>query len=417
MKIINKIILILISTLVLFSCEPQVLQPDATFELSFKKQGLTSVLAGSTFYVKSTGNGEFITLYDGNKYAEWNVPGSKGVNFNGLDSLPITYDKPGKYIVAVVASRATDSGIGLLRDVDTMSVVVVDIRNEITSFSIKDINNNVIPATISSDSTVTVSLPDNNIELKFAAKFTLSSLYSRAEVNGVVQKSDTTINDFKNNLTYSIIAPNGNTRNYKVKFVTFPASPLKQLHSFQLGLKSVGEIAEIDEVNKKITMSLNFATNKVGPTIIATSSKLTKISIASSSVLYNGPLSPTANYDLSKITAVKVTAQNGDVATYTFVLSQQLPIVSFGFIGLYPAPEVIINPTSNPKTVTINAFKGTDVTKLVAKWTGSLGVVKIGTDIQTNGVTVNDFTTPKTYSFYKLPSGSDSYIITVNVVN
>jgi hypothetical protein len=61
----------------------------------------------------------------------------------------------------------------------------------------------------------------------------------------------------------------------------------------------------------------------------------------------------------------------------------------------------------------VNVLKGTDISKLTAKWKGSVGTVKIGSVIQTNGTTLNDFSTPKTYTFYKGTVVGASYIITV----
>ena len=67
------------------------------------------------------------------------------------------------------------------------------------------------------------------------------------------------------------------------------------------------------------------------------------------------------------------------------------------------------------KTITVDVLKGTDITKLVAKWIGSIGKVTIGTTVQVNGVTVNDFSKPITYTFYKGSIAGDKYTVTINV--
>jgi len=78
-----------------------------------------------------------------------------------------------------------------------------------------------------------------------------------------------------------------------------------------------------------------------------------------------------------------------------------------------PAPQGIIDEVA--KTITVDVLKGTDITKLAAIWTGSLGKVTIGTATQTNGVSLNDFSAPKTYTFYKGSTAGDKYTVTVNV--
>jgi hypothetical protein len=80
---------------------------------------------------------------------------------------------------------------------------------------------------------------------------------------------------------------------------------------------------------------------------------------------------------------------------------------------LVPAPQGVIDVVA--KTITIDVLKGTDITKLVAKWEGSTGKVTVGTVNQVNGVTANDFSKPITYTFYKGSTAGDKYTVTVNV--
>ncbi len=407
-------LLFVIAVLFFVGCESEIIIPvKSSFELSFIKQGKTEATAGTTFYVKNTGSGEFVTLYDGNAGAVWGEAGAKGIPFNLADSLPVLYKNKGKYNLTLATTSATKFGKDTLREVKTVEINVVDERNEILAFSIMDVNQNIVSGIISAnDTTITISIPDNNISFNFAPTFVLNSSLSKVQVNGVNQVSASTKQNFipQTIINYSVISDKGSIRVYKVKVVTFPASAENKLLTFQLGLRSVGEIANIDEVNKKVTLSLNFATNNSGPTIVAISSPYSTVQI--NNVAY----SATKNYNLATITSIKIVAQNGTTSTYSFSLgAQQNPLLSYKFTGLNPEPTGIIDPIA--KTVVINVLKGTAITNLIASWTGSLGVVKIGTTDQTNAVTSNDFSTPKVYTFYKGTVAGDSYTVTVNVVN
>ena len=422
-----KLSFIVIAAIFFIGCESEIIIPaKSSFELSFVKQGKTEITAGTTFFVKNTGSGEFVTLYDGNAGAVWGETGAKGVPFNLADSLPVLYKNKGKYNLTILTTSATKFGKDTLRDVKTVEVSVVDERNEILAFSIKDVNQNTVSGIISTnDTTITISIPDNNLTFSFAPTFVLNSTLSKVQVNGVDQVSATTVQNFAPPavLNYRVISDKGIARVYKVKVVTYPASPENKLFTLQLGpapttagttIYSAGEIAQIDEVNKKISLSLNYVSKTNGPKIILTSSPYSTVYIyvGTTSSVY----SSTKNYNLATITSVKVVAQNGTASTYSFSLgAQQNPLLSFKFIGLIPEPTATIDPIA--KTATINVIKGTDITKLIASWTGSLGAVKIGIVDQTSGVTTNDFSTPKVYTFYKGTIAGDSYTVTVNVVN
>jgi len=78
-----------------------------------------------------------------------------------------------------------------------------------------------------------------------------------------------------------------------------------------------------------------------------------------------------------------------------------------------PAPVGVIDHVA--KTITLDVLKGTEITKLVAEWTGSIGTVKIGSVGQISGETENDFTNPLTYTFFKGTTAGDKYVVTVNV--
>lgn len=403
---------LLLLVLLFVTCQPDEIDVNPEFKLSFIEQGRTNALAGTTYYVKRMGSGEFLTLYDGNKGAEWDSLGSKGVDFKMADSLPITYAKAGKYYLTVVATSSADFGNSFNRKVKTVEVNVVDERNEFTGFTI-----NGVAGKFTADNQIQYSLPDITTNFNFAASFTLNSTSAKVYVNNIEQVSGVTTNDFSptGSVVYVVKSAQGNEKTYTVKFSTFPASSEKQLTKFQLFanepklgyVDSNSELATINEANKTINLAVNYGTKVTAVKFKVESSPLSSV------LVNNQAYTETKRYNLNTISSVKVVAQNGSSENYTLSLISQNPILSFTFDGLVPAPAGIIDPVA--KTVTINVLSGTDITKLIAKWTGSVGIVKVASVDQVNGVTTNDFTTPKVYSFYKGTTLGDSYTVTVNV--
>jgi len=199
-----------------------------------------------------------------------------------------------------------------------------------------------------------------------------------------------------------------------VKFNRFAASDEKKITKLTLGTgtRGNGEVAIIDETNKTINLNLNYGTNPTTVNLFVESSFGSKIIINSNTYLIANATRTTYNLNTTAAT-IKVIAQNNTETTYTVVYTNQLPVSSFTFTGLIPAPVGIIDHVA--KTITVGVLNGTDVTKLTAKWVGSTGVVRIGSVQQTNGVTVNNFSTNQQYTFLKGTTVGDIYTVIVTI--
>jgi len=417
MKIIKKSIILLITIIISASCAKEVMIPvDPGFILSYERDGKTDAYAGNTFYVFPTGSGEFLTLFDGTKGHVWGETGAKGTAFNKADSLGVLYNAGGKYILSLVSTSTGNLGKEVSREVKSMEINVLDDRNSFTLFNIvvdKDVVTGV-NGVISSDNLISFSVPDVVTDFKFKVTFVLDSDTAKAYVNGVEQVSNVTVNDFAQPVVYTVKSSLGTEKLYTVKFTTFPSSGEKMITKFSLikgGVGGNGEIGVVDETNKIINLTANYAT-------ILTSVKLKLESSYASKIYLNNKLySSRSIYNLSAtgIKTIKVVAQDNSEVIYTMNTVVDSPVKSFTFAGLVPAPLGVIDDVA--KTVTVDVFTGTDVTKLAAIWTGSLGQVKIGNVVQKNGATVNNFSTPLTYKFAKGPNNipGDSYVVTVNV--
>lgn len=405
MKNLNKIIYMLIISFVAISCiQEEMIETNPSFILSFERDGASSATAGTRFFVIPEGSGEFFTLFDGTEGHIWGEPGAKGTDFNKADSLPVNYAKAGKYNLTLVVGSTGDYGNKFSQNFKTVTVDVVDFRNSFTAFNINETD-----GTITTSNEILFSVPDVVTDYNFVASFGLNSTDAKVYVNGIEQESGKTINDFSSPLVYVVKSGQGNEQTYTVKFSTFPSSNEKALTKFQLGVGGNGEIAQIDEEKKVINLVSNYATNLSSVRLIIASS------FASTVYISNTLYSDRRNYNLTStgINEIKVVAQNKSEVIYKLNTTLDKPVNTFTFAGLVPAPQGVINEAD--KTITVDVLKGTDITKLVAVWTGSIGKVTVGTTTQVNGKTENNFSSPVTYTFYKGTTAGDKYKVTVNV--
>ena len=403
MKIYINVIAAFLLLIIFTSCVKEVMiNPDPSFTMTFQHDGKTDASAGDPFYVIPTGSGEFLTLYDGTPGYVYGEVGAKGTDFNKRDSMLVQYNDAGKYKITVVASSAGNFGKDYNSVVNTVEVDVIDARNSFSGFFI-----NGVAGEITTDNEIRFSVPDAVTDLNFKAVFVCASPLSTVFVNGVKQVSDTTVNNFAQPVVYTVKSDVGTEKTYTVKFTLTPSSSEKKISKFKLGIGGNGEVGVIDEDNKTITVASNYGTNLASVRLVLEYSY-------SSKVLINGitPYSDRTNYNLvATVKTLKVVAQDKSEVIYSLVTTSEPPVSQFTFAGLIPAPVGIINTTA--KTITIDVLKGTDVTKLTAQWTGSIGKVTIGSVIQSNGVTVNNFTTPLTYTFYKGSTAGDKFVVTV----
>jgi len=405
MKIIYKFAVVLLTLIITFSCiKEKMITPDPGFILTFQRDGMTNALAGAAFYVIPTGSGEFFTLFDGTKGHVWGEDGAKGIDFNKADSLQVQYSTAGKYNITVVTSSSGNFGKEFSRNSKTIEVNVVDQRNSFNAFSIGGTDGNFAP-----NNEILFTVPDVVTDYNFIATFGFDSKDASAYVNGVLQVSKVTVNDFSQPVVYTIKSGNGTEKKYTVKFSIYPSFTEKAITKFALGTGANGEVGVVDEAAKTISLTANFATNLASVRLVLTSS------YGSTVFLDNVIYSDMKSYDLSTtgLKTIKVVAQNKSEVTYTLQITSDNPVSRFTFAGLVPAPLGVIDAVK--KTITIDVFPGTDITQLVAVWTGSLGKVTIAGIPQTNGVTVNNFSTTLTYTFYKGLAPGERYKVTVNV--
>lgn len=407
-KYILKFIAVNLLIALLTACTvEESIKVNPEFELTYERNGGVNALAGQAFYVIPKGSGEFLTLFDGTTGRVWGETGAKGIDFNKADSLAVSYSTAGTYKLTIVSTSSSNFGNEITRLFKTVDVTVVDERNSFTNFFIND-----VAGVINPNNEIVFSVPDITTNFNFKAIFNTSSPLAKVFVNDVEQISGTTINDFTNPVTYKVKSAQSTEKEYKVIFNKYAASSEKQITKFTLGTGTGGngEVGVIDELNKTISIIANYGTNVSSVNLYIESSYGSRIIINSNQyILANATRS---RYNLTTTAStIKVIAQNNSEIVYTLIITNQDPVSSFTFLGLIPSPVGIIDNVA--KTITIDVLKGTDITKLIAKWVGSNGTVKIGTMNQTNGTTANDFSSPKSYVFYKGTTVGATYTVTV----
>jgi len=415
--------IVLIFMVILSSCgDEKMITPNPSFRLSNQTQIANeyTCFVSETFYVVRTGAGEFLTLYDGNKGKIWNDSAALGVQFQLNDSLPVVYSNAGSYNLTVVASSAGKFGNKYEQTTKTVKINVIDRRAAFSSFSLL-LDNTEYKGVIDGNKNIAISIPDIYSDLLSTAKplFVTTSKDSKVYLNSVEQISGINVQNLTETLTYKVTATNGDFVEYKVKTLLYTSSSEKKITQFALVNDKTtgnGEVGIIDENNKSININLNYAT-------FASKVKVDIVSSVSSTYLYNGSrafgtFSNLSGSGTDPLKTIKVIAQNKTEQTYTVNATQEVPFKTFTFKGLTPTPEGVIDNTA--KTITIKVLKGTDITKLVAEWTGTIGKVRVGTGTinQVNGTTVNDFSTKKEYKLYQGTSTtvSDTYTITVVIL-
>jgi len=202
------------------------------------------------------------------------------------------------------------------------------------------------------------------------------------------------------------VAADGSTQAYVVT-VTIGANPAKALTSFSFA--SPAATGTITESSKTVAISVPFGTDL---TALVATFVSTGASVKVGTVVQTSGTTP--NNFTSPVTYTVVAADGSTqayVVTVTVGANTAKALTSFSFAS--PAATGTI--TESSKTVAISVPFGTDMTALVATFVSTGASVKVGTVVQTNGTTPNNFTSPVTYTVVAGDGGTQAYVVTVTV--
>ncbi len=302
------------------------------------------------------------------------------------------------------------------RGYNTSADSTIAIRIDDISLSAKGKNADILTFSLKAPS-VTGVINGKNITLDVASNTNVSALIANfttspgaiVKVLNNTQNSGTSINDFKNSVTYVVTSEDGSTTNnysVTVKVAASAKSSLKEFLTFQYSTNPVS-IGVIDSVKNTISINVPSGTDvsKLAP--IFTTSNVSKVTAGT----LIGSTSPyTMDYT--------VTAEDGSfkkyIATITVAASPKssaCELTSFGI--LTPLKGGIINGTD----VSVTLPSGTLINSLIATFSVSdKATVKVNSLLQQSGVNSQDFTQPVSYIVTAEDGTTKMYKVTVSVL-
>jgi hypothetical protein len=258
--------------------------------------------------------------------------------------------------------------------------------------------------------TIGVTLPFGTNLTSLIAKFTTTGIDVR--VGATIQTSGSTPNNFTNPVQYIVTAADSSTATYTVT-VTVATTSAKAITAYSF-VGFTGAIGVINEAAKTIAVTVPFGTNLTN--LIATFTTTGTVVRVGTTVQTSGS---TANNFTNPVQYI-VTAADSSTATYTVTVTvapnSAKAITAYSFVG-YTGAEGTIDEAASPKTITVPVPHGTDVTNLIATFTTTGTVVKVGTTVQTSSATANDFTNTVAYVVTAADNSTATYNVTVIVTD
>lgn len=235
------------------------------------------------------------------------------------------------------------------------------------------------------------SIIENKIDILLPNKINLDSLAAEfkttgvsVEISGVKQVSGITRNDFNKILTYKVTAENGDQFLYEVS-VAFVKNPNKSITKFTLNDKYQGRILD-DSSTIKVTI----------PAGINLNSLTAKFETTGESVLVNNhpQVSGRTSNDFTHPVTYTVEAEDKSRLNYV-VTVEVLTLKEFSLNGI---KGIIRNNLVENSVLVIMPYE-TPLTNLIATFISTGKEVKIGTTLQQNGVTSNNFNDSKSLTY------------------
>jgi hypothetical protein len=253
---------------------------------------------------------------------------------------------------------------------------------------------------------IAVTLPFGTDVTALAATFTTTGI--RVNVGSTVQASAITANNFTAPVLYTLTAADGSAATYTVTVIV-AQNPAKAVTAYSF-IGFTGFAGTVNEPAKTIAVNLPFGTNRANliAAFTTTGGVVTVSDVAQTS-------GTTANNFTAPV-AYTVTAADGSAALYTVNVTVAADpakaISAYSFAGFTGAAGVV-NETA--KTIAVTVPFGTDVSGLVATFTTTGTVVKVGTTVQTSTAIANNFTSPVAYIVTAADGSTATYTVKVTV--
>jgi len=262
--------------------------------------------------------------------------------------------------------------------------------------------------------TVELTVPHSFDITNLVATFT-SSIVSSVRIGTTPQVSGTTVNNFTNPVTYTVVAEDASTQDYTVYVTQLPASSSKQITAFQFNGLAIPAIGEINEVAGTILVTIPHSANIT--TLVATFSKSPLSTVTVGGFTQQSGVTPN---DFTTDKTYRVTAEDASYKDYV-VHVNQLPANKENKLLTFSVEVSGVTINGNiveaEKSVLVEVPYGTNLTDLIASFTVSpFATVKIAEVLQVSGITHNNFTLPKAYRIVAEDGSVEIYNVIVRAL-
>lgn len=252
--------------------------------------------------------------------------------------------------------------------------------------------------------TVLVTVPYGTNVAALSASFT--STGTSVKVAGIMQSSGSTVINFTNPVAYTVVAADGTVQEYVVTVVVSP-NTAKTLISFRFSTPAA--VGVIDEAAKTVAVTVPFGTNL--ETLVA-------VFEATGSQVKVGPVlqvSGSTPNNFSSALAYTIFAADNSTRTYIVTVTPAIntakALKSFDFDAL--GVNGVVNETA--KTISVTVPYNTSIVHLVASFVTTGASVRVGSTIQTSGITHNTYANPLFYSVVAADGSIENYLVTVTI--
>lgn len=308
----------------------------------------------------------------------------------------------------------------------TVSAVVAQLnQKEITSFVLRFKGSNAYTSNVKidqADHTILVTMPYGTTADQIKMLIAKYSIIGKEMlVGGVVQQNDVTQHDFTNPVAYTVKAVDGTSQSYLVTVVIAPSNQA-EITGFRLKTQN-GNIksshVDIDQTTHAISVTMPYNTTPIQLTTLIAS-----FNIIGKEVLVNGTVQTNniTENDFTNPVVYTVEAYSGEKVNYTVSVKiakqDSKEIKSFTLKPLGGSYSNIVNINQNNHTIVVTMPYGItnkDLKNLIARFTIIGQGLFIGTKLQVDEVTQNDFTQPLTYTVTAADGSKLDYTVSVKV--
>ena len=312
-----------------------------------------------------------------------------GANIKVGANTQVSETTPNNFTTAKIYTVTAQDG-GTKNYTVTVTVALATSK-DLTSFSfISPAVNGVISGT-----NISVTMPFGTSVSALVANF--SHTGTTVKIGTTVQMSSTTTNNFTTAKIYSVFAQDGSKKDYTVT-VSIALSPLKDMTAFGFATPNVSGTIQGTNIKVKVP----FGTNLTNLKAVFTHSG------ASVNIAGVNQVSGTTGNNFTTNRTYTVVAADGTSKNYTVAVTIAQKFTSFSLVS----PSV--TGTIRTSDVLIVVPIKTEVSALTMNFTHNGTGVKIGSTPQVSGLTVNDFTLPKTYTITAADGSEENFIVRIS---